>query len=171
MTALIRNGRLSEDRFTRLDDGDPLPATGGILVSLERWLGARAELLARQQPLGVRLRSDQHPAAIAGDLRQLALVALEFPVFKDGRAYSYARLLRERWHFSGELRAIGDVLLEQLHFMERVGFDAFELKGSDPVRAWQTASREFSTWYQATADGRVPARFLRHSPPQARKIA
>ena len=88
-------------------------------------------------------------------------------MFKDGRAYSYARLLRERWGYRGELRAVGDVLLEQLHFMQRVGFDAFAIASPEALRHWQTASGEFSTWYQATGDGRRPARELRHGASEA----
>ena len=83
------------------------------------------------------------------------------PVFRDGRAYSYARILREAYGYEGELRAVGEVLLEQLHFMIRVGFDAFELQGDDPERAWQIAAEEFSAWYQPGADERPTAMQLR----------
>lgn len=170
--ALIRKGELVADRFLDVSGAQAIPASGTIIVSLEQWLANLDALISRREPIGIRLRSDQHPEVIADDLDHFALIALEFPVFKDGRAYSYARLLRERWGFKGELRAVGDVLLEQLHFMQRVGFDAFELHGADPLADWRTASREFSTWYQATGDGRVPARELRHAPPEAeRKIA
>ena len=114
------------------------------------------------ESLKAAIDATQQREVIANDLDHVAVIALEFAVFKDGRAYSYARLLRERWGFTGELRAVGDVLLEQLHFMQRVGFDAFELKSGDPIAEWQTATAEFTTWYQATGDGRIPARALRH---------
>jgi uncharacterized protein (DUF934 family) len=110
----------------------------------------------------VRLRSDQSPELIAEDLPHLQLVALEFPAFRDGRAYSYARILRERYGFKGEVRAVGDVLMEQLHFMLRTGFDAFEIKGKDPLTEFRTAMRDFSVWYQPAADGRRTAVQLRH---------
>ena len=169
--ALIKDGKLIVDPFTDASGQEAVPATGAVIVSLGQWLAGINALIARPDPLGIRLRSNQSPQTIAGDLARFAVIALEFPVFRDGRAYSYARLLRERWGFTGEIRAVGDVLLEQLHFMQRVGFDAFELHGSDPVRAWQTADTEFQTWYQATGDGRLPARELRHGPRNTPRIA
>ena len=168
--ALVRNGQLSSDRFVDVTGAQAIPASGSIIVSLEQWLANVATLISRHDPLGIRLRSDQHPQIVARDLDHFAVIALEFPVFRDGRAYSYARLLRERWDFKGELRAVGDVLLEQLHFMQRVGFNAFELRSDDALRDWRTASGEFTTWYQATGDGRAPARALRHT-ALVRKIA
>ena len=92
------------------------------------------------------------------------MIALEFPKFRDGRAYSYARLLRERYGFKGELRAVGEVLMEQVFFMVRTGFNAFDLQQSpDPVAAFQTALQDFTVWYQPTGDGRPTAMQLRHS--------
>src|SRR3546814_6954056 len=88
--------------------------------------------------LGLRLKSDQSPAGIAEDLGHFQLVALEFPRFGDGRAYSYARLLRERSGFKGELRAVGNVLRDQFLFMLRCGFDAFEVANENAVDAWRS---------------------------------
>lgn len=161
-TMLLRNGAIIPDRFVSVTGTDDWPAHGAIIVSLEQWQASAATLIARQEPLGIRLRSEQNPAVIAGDLGHFDVIALEFPVFRDGRAYSSARLLRERWGYERELRAVGDVLLEQLHFMQRVGFDVFEIASDDPLRDWEIAAREFSVWYQATGDGRAPARSLRH---------
>jgi uncharacterized protein (DUF934 family) len=169
--ALIRNGVETADSFRDVTGSPEIPASGGIIVSLDQWLANLDALIARRDPIGIRLRSEQHPEIIADDLDHFAVIALEFPVFKDGRAYTYARLLRERWGFRGELRAVGDVLLEQLHFMQRVGFDAFEMRAEDAAEQWRTASVEFSTWYQATGDGRRPARELRHEDTACRRIA
>jgi uncharacterized protein (DUF934 family) len=161
--ALIKDNRLVEDEFVDVTQSDSIPRTGAVLVSLEQWQAERESLLTRGEPLGVRLRSDQSPELIADDLPHLTLVALEFPQFRDGRAYSYARLLRERYGFGGELRAVGDVLMEQLHFMIRVGFDAFELRdGGDPLEAFRSALNDYSVWYQPTGDGRATALQLRH---------
>lgn len=161
--ALIKNGELVESAFADASSGQPLPPTGPVIVSLEQWQAQRAELLARGTPLGIRLHSDQPPDLIAEDLPHFALVALEFPKFRDGRAYSYARLLRERYGFKGELRAVGDVLLEQLFFMLRTGFDAFELSSADPLGDYRTALADFSVWYQPAADGRPTAMQLRRA--------
>ena len=160
--ALIRDDALADDDSRLLTDDEALPATGKIVVSLARWQKEREALLARMAPVGVRLKSDESPEAIAADLDRLALVELEFPKFRDGRAYSNARILRERYGFKGELRAVGDVLMEQLHFMLRTGFNAFEIAGPDPLKQYQTAKAEFSVWYQPTGDGRPTAISLRH---------
>jgi len=161
--ALIKNGELVADAFIDATAATELPATGAVIVSHEQWQAQRGALLARGTPLGIRLRSDQSPELIAGDLPHFALVALDFPKFRDGRAYSYARLLRERYGFKGEVRAVGDVLLEQLFFMLRTGFDAFDLQGADPLDAYRTALGDFSVWYQPTGDGRPTAMQLRRN--------
>ena len=161
--ALIKDGKLVADTFVDASGAEAIPPTGAVLVTFDQWQAQRAALLARGTPLGVRLHSDQPPALIAADLPHFALVALEFPKFRDGRAYSYARLLRERYGFTGELRAIGDVLLEQLFFMLRTGFNAFEIQGDDPLRAYGTALGDVSVWYQPTGDGRSTAMQLRHT--------
>ena len=159
--ALIKDGKLVDDTFIYIDDDATLPADGAVIVNLERWQSSREELLQRGEPVGVRLRSDQPPELIGAGLDKLAVVALEFPGFRDGRAYSYARLLREKYDYRGELRAVGDVLLEQLHFMVRTGIDAFEIHSEDPKGDFEIAATDFSVWYQPTADGRRTAVELR----------
>lgn len=160
--ALIKSGEIVEDVYTRVADDQNVPLSGAILISLYHWQNDRDALLDREDPIGVQLKSDESPELIAADLSRLALVALEFPVFRDGRAYSYARMLRERFGFEGEVRAVGEVLMEQLHFMLRTGFDAFELKSDNPLRQYEIAMRDFSVWYQPAADGRPTAVQLRH---------
>jgi uncharacterized protein (DUF934 family) len=161
--ALIKNGELVTSSFADVSAAESVPPAGAVIVSLAQWQAQRDALLARGTPLGIRLHSDQAPQLIAEDLPHFALVALEFPKFRDGRAYSYARLLRERYGFKGELRAVGDVLLEQLFFMLRTGFDAFELESADPLGDYRTALADFSVWYQPAADGRPTAMQLRHA--------
>jgi len=162
--SLIKGGKLVEDTFVDASGAETIPPAGPVIVSLAQWQAQRDELLARGTPLGLRLHSDQSPEAIAEDVQHFALIALEFPKFRDGRAYSYARLLRERYGFKGELRAVGEVLMEQVFFMVRTGFNAFDLQQSpDPVAAFQTALQDFTVWYQPTGDGRPTAMQLRHS--------
>ncbi|MCZ6517123.1 MAG: DUF934 domain-containing protein [Gammaproteobacteria bacterium] len=160
--ALIRNGALARDSFKNAAGRSELPDHGAVLVGLDQWREHRDPLLRRGERIGLLLLSDQHPEAIAADVHYFDLIALEFPGFRDGRAYSYARLLRERFKFTGELRAVGDVLLEQLHYMHRVGFNSFDLDSRQPLEEWKTAAGEFSVWYQPTADGRATATELRH---------
>ena len=161
--SLIKDGKLVQDTFVDASGAETIPPAGPVIVSLAQWQSQRDALLARGTPLGLRLHSDQSPEVIADDVQHFALIALEFPKFRDGRAYSYARLLRERYGFKGELRAVGDVLMEQVFFMVRTGFDAFDLQQSpDPVAAFQTALQDFTVWYQPTGDGRPTAMQLRH---------
>lgn len=160
--ALVKNGELVARPFVDASGAETVPPTGPVIVSLDQWKAQRDELLKRGTPLGIRLRSDQPPELVAADLSHFAVVALEFPKFRDGRAYSYARLLRERYGFKGEVRAVGEVLLEQLFFMLRTGFDVFDIQSADPLKDWRTALADFSVWYQPTADGRPTAIQLRH---------
>ncbi|MEJ2139108.1 MAG: DUF934 domain-containing protein [Gammaproteobacteria bacterium] len=160
--ALLKNGKPATDVFLDVSTAETIPPDGAIIVSLDQWQNSAAQLRARKEPLGIVLRSHEKPAAIAEDVQKFAVIALDFPAFGDGRAYSSARLLRERYKYQGELRAVGDVLLEQLHFMHRVGFDAFELASEDAARDWQIAASDISVWYQPTSDGRPHALRLRH---------
>ena len=160
--ALVKNGELITDSYHNVTGAESIPADGAVLVSLEQWQDHCHSLQRRRDPVGVLLQSDQHPEIIADDLDQIALVALAFPSFRDGRAYSYARLLRERYGFNGELRAVGDVLLEQLHYMQRCGFDAFELDSEDAASDFAVAQSDFSVWYQPASDDRASAVRLRH---------
>lgn len=154
---LLRKGKRVEDAWTRVAGDDAVPDSGPVYVELERFKRDRDALLARGESLGVLLKSGEAPEDLADDLDELELVALEFPVFNDGRSYSAARVLRERYGFAGELRAVGDVLLEQLHFMHRAGIDAFDMEADHPEEEWQIAEADMQVWYQPTADGRSTA--------------
>ena len=154
--ALIKDNKLIEDVFVDVSGEDSIEANGPVIVGLAQWQAMRESLLATRKPLGIRLKSDESPELIAEDIGRFDVIALEFP------AYSYARLLRERYGFEKELRAVGDVLMEQLHFMVRTGFDAFEIDGDEPLQAFRTVMQDFSVWYQPTGDGRLTARQLRH---------
>jgi uncharacterized protein (DUF934 family) len=164
--ALLKNGSIAADTFTDVSGKEELEmelaGSGALIVSLDQWQEHRDELSSRDEPLGIILRSDEKPDTIAADLDQFTVVALDFPAFGDGRAYSTARLLRDRFGYTGELRAVGDVLLEQLHFMNRVGFDAFLIKSDDAVGDWEVAAADISVWYQPTGDGRTSVLQLRH---------
>jgi uncharacterized protein (DUF934 family) len=158
--ALIRNGAVADDPYTDVTDDAALP-DGPVIVSLQRWLADRDVLLARNTPIGVRLSSDQSPEALAGDLDRLALVVLEFAKFRDGRPFSWARLLRTRLKFAGEIRASGDFLYDQIAFLVRVGFDAFALPPAITPELFRRALREMTNVYQPSADGKMTIRQLR----------
>jgi uncharacterized protein (DUF934 family) len=156
---IIRQRKIVEDDYLHVADDAELPASGDVLVSLARYQEQRAALdalAAQGSRIGVRLRSDQAAQEVAELLPNLALIAIEFPGFKDGRGYSTARILRERFKFAGELRAVGDVLRDQLFYMERCGFDAFELKAGKDIQGALDAFSEFSVTYQGAADDPRP---------------
>jgi uncharacterized protein (DUF934 family) len=152
---IIRNRQIVEDDFEHVADAAALPAGRKPIVTLAAYVAAPAELLARYPALGVRIASDKLPTDIP-ELTRLALIAIEFPRFSDGRGYSIARQLRDRYGFLGELRAVGWVLRDQLFYMERCGFTAFELKAGKSLESALEAFREFSVTYQAAADEKRP---------------
>ena len=107
---LLKKGKVIQDRWLTIAGDEDLPIDVPVIVELERFQSERDELLRRNAPLGIRLHSDQPPSEIAEDLDRFDVVALEFPKFTDGRAYSHARQLRDRYHYRGEVRAVGHVL-------------------------------------------------------------
>ncbi|HUO98585.1 MAG TPA: DUF934 domain-containing protein [Rhizomicrobium sp.] len=153
MRTLIKNGEVTDDPYTAVADDAPLPE-GPAIVSLVRLRRERETLIERNAPLGVRLSSDQSPEALGGDLDRLALVVLEFAKFRDGRPFSWARMLRTRLRFQGEIRATGDFLYDQIAHMRRVGFDAWELPASVTPELFARAFGEMTDVYQPSADGR-----------------
>lgn len=160
---LLRKGEVAPDPFERVEGDSELPNGTGVIVDLGRWQRDRQDLIGRAGGVGVELSAGESPELIAADLEHLAVVALDFPAFNDGRAFSSARLLRERYHYEGEIRAVGDVLLEQLHFMSRVGFNSFQIDSEDPSQDWETAQADMQLWYQPTDDGRTTIREKRRS--------
>jgi uncharacterized protein (DUF934 family) len=159
--ALIKNGALVADGWTTVADDAPLPEGRPVIISLARWRAERARLLDRTTPIGLRLESDEPAAAIADDVGRFGLIAVAFPTFRDGRGFSTARLLRERYGFAGELRAVGNVLRDQFLFMHRCGFDAYEVAEPGEAEAFAAALASFSVFYQRAGDGRSSAAALR----------
>ena len=164
---LVKNGRIITDLFVRVADGEELPGNGDILISSERFLADPEALLRRAGKTGVTWPNNRAVDDLVPYLDRLAAVALVFPTFRDGRAYSQARLLRERHGYDGELRATGQVLRDQFVFMSRAGFDSFEVKKDADADAFAETMKRYSVFYQPTGDGRVTAlnrrMQLRHS--------
>ncbi|GIX22129.1 MAG: hypothetical protein KatS3mg121_0912 [Gammaproteobacteria bacterium] len=159
MSRLIKDRRpVAEDPWHSLGADEPPPEPErAVIVPAERFEAERALWLARPGSLGVRIGPHCGLEPVLDVLDRLALIAIEFPTFRDGRGYSYARLLRERHRFQGELRAVGDVLRDQLFFMARCGFDAFELAPGQDVEAALAAFEDFPYTYQPAADGPATA--------------
>lgn len=155
---LTENGLATvEDPFTAVADDDQYLPPGDVIISLARFQSDGDRLLSEGRAVGVRVASDETVESLAYDLPRLSVVALEFSKFRDGRQYSNARLLRERYGFEGEVRAVGDVLREQAQFMLRCGIDAFEPADGSTPEAWAHAAGRFRHVYQRAADDRVPA--------------
>jgi len=159
--AILKHGALQPNDWLTVADDAALPEGKPAVVTLDRWLKERDTLLGRNAPLGVRLKSDQSPMAIADDLERLSLIVLEFPKFTDGRGYSHARALRQRLDYKGELRAVGNVLRDQYLFMDRCGIDSIEIADEANVAGYLESLGEFSIWYQPAADQRPTVRSLR----------
>ena len=160
MANLIRGEALAADDGWVQVAADAEPASippGPVLVPMRHWLGQRALLSARGEPVGVWLAADEAAESLAGQLAGLALIAIHFPVFSDGRGYSNARILRERIGWRGELRAIGDVLRDQLFLLRRCGFDSFAIREDRSAEDALGSLDDFRHVYQrATADPDTP---------------
>jgi uncharacterized protein (DUF934 family) len=154
---LLKNGSVVVDAWQRVAKDEALPPDGPVIVPFARGQAEHDTLIGRNAPVGVWLTNTDPVAALVPDLERLGLIVLEFPKFSDGRAYSQARLLRERYGYRNELRAAGHVLRDQLLFMQRCGIDAFELANDQPTQAWVAAINEFTVFYQPTGDGRASA--------------
>jgi uncharacterized protein (DUF934 family) len=164
---LVNGGKIADDSFVKLAVDTPLPEGGDILVPAERFVGEADALLKRAGKVGVIWPNNRDIAELVPYLGKIATVALVFPTFRDGRAYSQARLLRERYGYRGDLRATGQVLRDQFVFMLRAGFDSFEVKKQADAEAFMLTAKRYSVFYQPTGDGRITALHrrmqLRHS--------
>ncbi len=161
MPKIIVDRAMVEDRWqlVRLvDDGalPDIPANADVIVPLKSWLAQRDALLARNGKLGVWLAPNDDPALIAADLGAFNVIAVDFPQYTDGRGYSIGRLLRERYKYSGELRAIGDIMKDQVFYLHRVGFNAFAVREDKDVEMALTALNDFSETYQASVEQPLP---------------
>ena len=154
--------------FVTLADADPLPAEGPVIVTLKRFKNERDLLLARGDRLGLRLDASETPELVGDDIHKLALIVLHVPYFRDGRAFSWARLLRTRLGYKGELRVSGHVLRDQITFYARVGVDSFDLPRPVTEADIAAVQAEMSNVYQPSVDGRETIWDLRarrrHSP-------
>jgi uncharacterized protein (DUF934 family) len=164
---LVKNGKIATDIYLPVAEGAEIPADGAILVPASRFLEDPEALLRRPGKVGVVWPNNRDLDELVPYLDRLAAVALVFPSFRDGRAYSQARLLRERYRFQGELRATGQVLRDQFVFMLRAGFDALDVKKEKDADAFAETVKRYTVFYQPTGDGRTTAlnrrTQLRHS--------
>ncbi len=152
---VIKDRKIIEDGWELLAVGAPIPPGGDVIVRLSQWNGDPAARAERGGRIGLVLASDEAPEQIEA-LGRLPLIAIDFPKFGDGRGYTSARLLRDRFEYKGELRAVGEVLRDQLFYMARCGIDSFALKAGKDMQGALSAFDDFSVSYQAAADDRRP---------------
>ena len=161
MQKLIKDGALVDDYWVLVKEAsntgilNALPGRS-LLVRLDSWRLFREELDEFYGDVAIWLNSDQNVNEIKDELESLPLVALNFPVFSDGRSYTNARELRESLGYKGEVRAIGDVLRDQLYYMSRCGFDAFSMRSDQDLEESLTAFSDFHTGYQGDTEQPLP---------------
>ena len=160
MPKIIKDGAVLDDCWQvieTLEDTQTTPDSIGsnTLLPLTVWLSQKDKLHHRDD-IGVWLNSDDSIELLADDLSQLPLIAINFPSFMDGRGFSSARLLRERYHYTGEIRAIGYVLRDQLCYLKRCGFNAFVLQPDVDLTAALASLDDFTESYQASVEQQKP---------------
>lgn len=160
MPTLIRwtgqRAELAEDPYTWVPAENHMPR-GDVIVSLQRFQAEGQRLLAEGRKVGVRIEPNEHVEELEAELSNISVVALALPKFVQGQAYSSARILRERYDYQGEVRAVGDVLREQAIFMVRCGIDSFEVADGSSPDDWSHVIGRYRHVYQRAADGREPA--------------
>lgn len=146
---IIKNQQILENTWTFVDDDAPL-ASGDITVSVKRWTEDKPALLQHSGKVGVRLAPADNVAALGNDLTFIKLIELNFPAFSDGRTFSQARLLRSRYNYQGEIRAVGNYMTDQVFYLHRVGVDAFEFNDPKDMELALSAIKDFTVRYQAS---------------------
>ncbi|HMU87271.1 MAG TPA: DUF934 domain-containing protein [Agitococcus sp.] len=155
MPNIIKDGAIVADTYQLVTEAGALPAQD-IVVSLDVWQQQREAILAHPYKKAVLLKPDQHPEVLVEDVKQLDMIALDFPAFADGRGYSYATLLRQRFGFTGELRATGDVFKDNLFYLKRCGFNSFAVRADKDIHVALQGLNNFSESYQASVDESRP---------------
>ena len=154
---LVKKGAITSDPYVHVGDDAELPADGAALIPAARFLADAEALAERSGPTGVIWPNNRDLDELVPYRDRLSVVALVFPSFRDGRAYSQARLLRERYGYKGELRATGQVLRDQFVLMLRAGFDSFEVRKDADAEAFAATVKRYTVFYQPTGDGRITA--------------
>ena len=157
---IIKDGAIVEDGWIHVPAEATLAdvPTGDVIVPLKLWKAEQEALSKRDGKTGVRLESDDLAEDLADDLDTIPLVAIDFPIYRDGRGFSQARILRDRYDYKGEVRAVGDVLKDQIFYMHRVGFNAFEVRADRSIEDALKSLHDFSVTYQPAVDDPLPLR-------------
>lgn len=152
---IIKDKHIINNEWLIVNNDDDLLPEGQLLVSLSIWESQKSTLLERPT-VGLWLQNDQCVSAIADDLNHFAVIAIDFPAFMDGRGFSIARLLRDRYQYQGEIRATGGVIRDQLCYLKRCGFNAFDMEEDINLEAALASLDDFSESYQTSVDQKTP---------------
>ncbi len=152
---IIKDKQIVDDNWHHISDEDDIPS-GDVIISYTRWKEQQAALAGHDGRIAICVAGDDETEEVAEVAEQFEMIAIDFPTFRDGRGYSHARLLRDRFDFKGELRAVGDIMRDQLLFLARSGFNAFAVREDKDIEDALNAFGEFSAFYQTAADGQVP---------------
>jgi uncharacterized protein (DUF934 family) len=167
---LFKDESLGSDDWRYLEPGASLALAGKSILSIEQWLDRTEELRATNISLGLRLEPDVKLSSISNDLSRFSLIAVNFPKFTDGRGYSLAHQLRASYGFTGELRAVGDILFDQLQLLSRCGFDSFEITDESTLKLLGSGRRPSLTrFYQPGLGPEIPE-IPETTRPWARKL-
>ncbi|MEC7875391.1 MAG: DUF934 domain-containing protein [Pseudomonadota bacterium] len=155
---VIKNRSIIDDDWSlirNIESSAPIPE-GDVILPFVFWQTNRDQLLKTKKSHAIWIDGSIETESLLDDIDSFSIIALDFPIFKDGRSYSHARLLRERYNYKGELRAVGDVLQDQLFFMERCGIDSFQIRDDKDIEQALNGLKGFSVRYQAAADDTIP---------------
>lgn len=148
---IIKDRNIIEDNWQFIPDEQPL-LSGDCTVTLDRWLTEKEQLLRHDGKVGVRIESTDNLEALSCDLALIPLVEINFVIFSDGRSFSKAWLLQNRYHFTGEIRAVGNFLADQIFYLSRSGFNAFKFDGNQSLTLALSMLNDFSVSYQKPAN-------------------
>ncbi len=152
MQNLIKDGQRQDDPWVLIEEEAPIPVEGPVILPLAYYRAQKAEWDATDRDIGIWLNDEEMAVDVTDSLENLALIALRFPKFADGRGFSKARLLRDRYAYSGEIRAIGDFLPDQVFYMGRCGINAFACRTDDEASIALALLAPFSVRYQGGTD-------------------
>lgn len=148
---IIKDKKIIEDNWTHIADDEEIE-NGNITISASRWLKEKTALSNHQGKLGIRLSPSNTAEEIADDLQNISLIALEFPIFTDGRLFSQARLLRNQYDFDKEIRAMGNYMPDQVFYLSRVGVNSFQLEDSEKLPLALSTLEDFTVKYQTSTN-------------------